>query len=358
MHVERKYDFDDINLVPTNSSAYNSRADIPFPLSSRISCLTGVDTTGIIAANMDGVGTIEVAKVLAEYKTLTALHKHYSEDELVTFFAEDPAAKYSFYSTGINSQDKQKLQNVFKRLDSKRPNMICVDVANGYMHRFPEYIKNLREYLADPSITIMAGNIIPGCMDAMEALISAGVDILKVGIGPSAVCLTRNVTGIGYPQFDAVRDMKKQIDTAFETSTLICSDGGCKSSGDVSKAFFAGADCVMLGSILAGTDQGGGERFTSKDGVEMVQFYGMSSLTAQNNHANMADYRASEGRTVRIPAKGDMHNVIGSIIGGLRSTMTYAGCSDLQDIRNRYTAVQVSGNGGLNNWFNQYTTGN
>ncbi len=362
MQIERKYDFDEINLVPIAGSKYSSRSEITFPLSKRISRLIGRDTTGIIAANMDGVGTFEVARVLAKHKSLTALHKHYPEDKLVEFFAEDPAASMCFYSTGINLPDKQKLQNVFKRLGDKRPNMICVDVANGYMERFPEFIKNLREYLQDPSIVIMAGNLVPGCVQVTESLINAGVDILKIGIGPSAVCLTRKVTGIGYPQFDAIRDMRKDIERSFDTvdyfKTLVCSDGGCKSSGDVAKAYYAGADCVMLGSMLAGTDQGGGLRTTSKEGVEMVQFYGMSSNTAQKNHNNTADYRASEGRTVTLPAKGDMESVIGDIIGGLRSTMTYAGCESLQDISMNYKAIQVSGSGGLNNWFNQYTVGN
>lgn len=365
MQIERKYDFDDINIVPIRGSKYASRSDIDFPISTRMSQLIGVSNTGVIAANMDGVGTFEVARVLAEHRSLTALHKHYPEEQLVEFFADDAASKMCFYSTGINQSDKDKLQAVFKRLGDKRPGMICVDVANGYMERFPQFIRHLKEYLQDPSIVIMAGNVVPGCTQVTEALISAGVDIIKVGIGPSAVCLTRKVTGIGYPQFDAVRDMKKEIDWAFETietpyyfSTLVCSDGGCKSSGDVAKAYFAGADCVMLGSMLAGTDQGGGVRTTSKDGVEMVEFYGMSSYTAQQNHRNTADYRASEGRTVRIPAKGDMHRVIGEIIGGLRSTMTYAGCKTLQDISGNYMAVHVSGGGGLNNWFNQYTVGN
>ncbi|MCI4377225.1 hypothetical protein PGIGA_G00201160 [Pangasianodon gigas] len=161
---------------------------------------------------------------------------------------------------------------------------ICVDVANGYSEHFVHFVKDTRQKF--PSHTIMAGNVITGEM--VEELILAGADIIKVGIGPGSVCTTRKKTGVGYPQLSAVIEC---ADAAHGLGGHIISDGGCTCPGDVSKAFGAGADFVMLGGMLAGHSESGGETI-EKNGKKYKLFYGMSSDTAMKKHAGgVAEYR-------------------------------------------------------------------
>merc|ERR1739848_151147 len=169
-----------------------------------------------------------------------------------------------------------------------------------------------------PKITIMAGNVVT--QEMTEELILSGADIIKVGIGPGSVCTTRKKTGVGYPQLSAVIEC---ADAAHGLGGHIVSDGGCTCPGDFSKAFGAGADFVMAGGMFAGHDQSGGE-IVEENGKKFKLFYGMSSATAMEKHSGgVANYRASEGKTVRIPYRGDLNNTIRDILGGVRSTCTY-----------------------------------
>jgi GMP reductase len=172
-----------------------------------------------------------------------------------------------------------------------------------------------------------------------QELILRGADIIKVGIGPGSVCTTRVQTGVGYPQLSAIIEC---ADAAHGLGGHIIADGGCTCPGDVAKAFGAGADFVMLGSMLAGTDQGGG-RVLADNGKQVVEFYGMSSDTAMNkHHGGIAEYRSSEGRTVRIPYKGDINTVVKDILGGLRSTCTYVGAITLKQLAKCTTFIRVN----------------
>ena len=148
----------------------------------------------------------------------------------------------------------------------------------------------------------------------VEELLLAGADIIKVGIGPGSVCTTRVKTGVGYPQLSAIIEC---ADAAHGLGGQIISDGGCSTPGDVAKAFGAGADFVMLGGMLAGHDESGGD-LIEKDGVKVKQFYGMSSATAMEKHVGgVADYRASEGKTVEVPYRGSVENTVLDILGGI-----------------------------------------
>lgn len=340
--------FDDVQLVPTSLSRFKSRSE-PTLYSRRWKSLVSdsFETTGIIAANMDGVGTFEVAEVLARHKCMTALHKHHFVDTLVNFYDSKPdVAKYCFYSMGMTEVDLKKLE-IFMINTRANSVMLCIDVANGYMSEFVNFCRKIRNQFPKISV-IMAGNVVE--YRGATTLIANGVDIVKVGIGPSAVCMTRAVAGVGYPQLSAINDIYSNDNWE---SGYICSDGGCKTSGDVVKAFAFGADCVMLGSMLAGTSQGGGDLVEGKR-----IFYGMSSKTAQDKHnGGLRDYRSSEGRTVLIPDRGDMNEVIGSIIGGVRSACTYLDCDTVDDLVNScYVRVNPANN--LNNMFDRYTIGN
>jgi len=211
---------------------------------------------------------------------------------------------------------------------------ICIDVANGYSEQFVDFVKRTRDIHKDK--IIFAGNVVTGEM--VEELLLAGADVVKVGIGPGSVCTTRIKTGIGYPQLSAVIEC---ADAAHGLGGQIISDGGCKIPGDIAKAFGGGADFVMLGGMLAGHNESGGE-LSEINGQKFKQFYGMSSETAMNKHiGGIAEYRASEGKTVNIPYRGNVSATIQDILGGLRSTCTYVGASKLKELTKRTTFIRV-----------------
>lgn len=329
-----KLDFKDVLLRPKRSTL-RSRADVELrrTLTFRNSkqTYTGIP---VIAANMDTVGTFEMAKALGKYGLFTAIHKHYSADDWKQFAAENPETIQNVAaSSGMAKTDFENLKNILTQVPGVK--FICLDVANGYSEHFVAYVKQVRE--AFPQHTIMAGNVVTGEM--VEELILAGADIIKVGIGPGSVCTTRKKTGVGYPQLSAVIECG---DAAHGLGGHIISDGGCSCPGDVCKAFGAGADFVMLGGMLAGHDQSGGE-FIEKNGKKYKLFYGMSSATAMQKHSGgVADYRASEGKTVEIVYRGDVELTIQDIMGGLRSACTYTGAAKLKELPKRTTFIRVT----------------
>lgn len=288
----------------------------------------------IIAANMDTVGTFEMAKVLAKNSMFTAIHKHYSVEQWKEFYARDPSIFENIaVSSGSGEADYTKMKAILKEIPALR--YICLDVANGYSEAFVQFVQSVR---ADfPHHTIMAGNVVTGEM--VEELLLSGADIIKVGIGPGSVCTTRKKTGVGYPQLSAVIEC---ADAAHGLDGHIISDGGCTCPGDVSKAFGAGADFVMLGGMLAGHDESGGE-VIEKDGKKYKMFYGMSSATAMEKyHGGVAEYRASEGKTVQVPYRGDVQATVLDILGGLRSACTYTGAGRLKELTRRTTFIRVT----------------
>lgn len=288
----------------------------------------------IMAANMDTVGTFEMAIALAKYKIFTAIHKHYSlqEWEKFTQNSNKNILNYIAVSTGTGSADSEKLAAIFKLNPDLK--FICIDVANGYSEHFVNFLKKTREKY--PNKVIMAGNVVTGEM--VEELLLAGADIIKVGIGPGSVCTTRVKTGVGYPQLSAIIEC---ADAAHGLGGQIVSDGGCKIPGDIAKAFGGGADFVMLGGMLAGHAESGGETIEIKN-KKYKQFYGMSSETAMNKHVGgVANYRASEGKTVKIPYRGSVENTVQDILGSLRSTCTYVGAGRLKELTKRTTFIRV-----------------
>lgn len=337
MRIEEdtKLDFKDVLIRPKRSTL-RSRKDVDitreynFKWSGRI--YKGVP---IIAANMDGVGTFAMAKAFIDQDTgmSVALHKHYDLDALTKFY-DDNGADSVWYSIGMVKDDQEKLEEFIKL----RPNAIeklCVDVANGYSEHFVDFVKRIRELV--PDMTIMAGNVVTGEM--VEELILSGVDVVKVGIGPGSVCTTRKMTGVGYPQLSAIIEC---ADAAHGLGGLICADGGCTVPGDIAKAFGAGADFVMLGGMLAGHDQSEQE-LIEKNGEKFLQFYGMSSDTAMKKHkGGVAEYRASEGKTVKIPYRGDVAQSLQDILGGVRSACTYVGARRLKELPKRTTFIRVT----------------
>ena len=319
----------------------------------------------IMASNMDGVGTFEMADHLATGNIFTCLVKTYSVNELVDYFDNDnpERTKYVAMSIGITDSDHIKFRNVYEQVGEKL-RYVCIDVANGYSERFVAFVREFRNLY--PNIVIIAGNVVTGEMT--EELILSGADIVKVGIGPGSVCTTRIQTGVGYPQLSAVIEC---ADAAHGLGGHVIADGGCTCPGDVAKAFAGGADFVMLGGMIAGHDQGGGEVVTryyqtgeftkefddgmngeipSKDNYtpiveekKFVQFYGMSSKAANDKHfGGLKEYRSSEGREVFVPYRGDVAVTIQDILGGLRSTCTYAGAQRLKHLMRCTTFVRCT----------------
>ncbi len=307
----------------------------------------------IMASNMDGVGTFEMADALAALGLFTCLVKNYTEQELISYFQADNKSRRQnvAYSTGITAQDYKKFEAVYRQTGASLK-YVCVDVANGYSERFSKFIKQLRDVY--PAVVIIAGNVVTGEMT--EELMLSGADIIKVGIGPGSVCTTRIQTGVGFPQLSAVIEC---ADAAHGLGGHIIADGGCTCAGDLSKAFAAGADFVMLGGMLAGHDEGGGEIVTRyyrtgeveqtddgwQDVIEeqkFVNFYGMSSRAANDKHfGGLKEYRSSEGREIQVPYRGDIANTIQDLLGGIRSTCTYAGAKKLKWLSKCTTFVKT-----------------
>jgi GMP reductase len=312
----------------------------------------------IMAANMDGVGTFELADKMAEGGLFTCLVKTYSVQELVSYFDSDmyERTNHVAMSIGITDRDHAKFRDVYEQADGNLK-YVCIDVANGYSNRFRDFVAQFRSLY--PNIVIIAGNVVTGEMT--EELILAGADIVKVGIGPGSVCTTRIQTGVGYPQLSAVIEC---ADAAHGLGGHIIADGGCTTPGDVAKAFAAGADFVMLGGMLAGHDEGGGEVITKRyqtneivyedvgaetklshkiEEKQFVQFYGMSSESANKKHfGGLKNYRSSEGRTVLVPYRGSVAKTVQDILGGVRSTCTYAGAKTIKQLPKCATFIRCT----------------
>lgn len=299
----------------------------------------------IIAANMDTVGTFEMAGVLSKHQVITAIHKHYSVERWTAFIqsASPDIQDFICVSTGTSNDDAKKLELIIQACPLLR--FICIDVANGYSEHFVDFVKKTRQN--HPGKIIIAGNVVTGEM--VEELLLAGADIIKVGIGPGSVCTTRIKTGVGYPQLSAIIEC---ADAAHGLGGHIISDGGCKIPGDVAKAFGGGADFVMLGGMLAGHTESGGELVEDGSGKQYKMFYGMSSETAMNKYAGgVAEYRASEGKTIKMPFRGPVNETILDILGGIRSTCTYVGASHLKELTKRTTFIRVQEQ--HNEWFSE-----
>jgi GMP reductase len=315
----------------------------------------------IMAANMDGVGTFAMADTLGALDIFTCLVKTYTVDELIEYFdGEWTRTKNVAMSIGTSDNDFNKLVEVQAAV-GEYLQYVCMDIANGYSNHFAEHVRKVRNRF--PHLVIIAGNVVTGEMT--EELILAGADIVKVGIGPGSVCTTRIQTGVGYPQLSAVIEC---ADAAHGLGGHIIADGGCTCPGDVAKAFAAGADFVMLGGMLAGHDEGGGEVITKRyqtnelrlkdiadlgktwnssnliiEEKQFVQFYGMSSDAANTKHfGGLKDYRSSEGREVLVPYRGEVARTVQDLLGGIRSTCTYAGAKTLKQLSKCTTFVRCT----------------
>lgn len=342
MRIENELllDFKDVLIRPKRSTL-KSRSEVSIRRTYKFK-YSNIEFKGvpILASNLDTTGTVSMAKSLYPYECGTLLHKFYSIDILSNFFM-DEKSKYTWYTTGIGQQDEEKYSLLIKSLkylgyDKDYLPYICIDVANGYQESVVEFVKKFRS--KNENSVIMVGNVVTP--DMTEALILAGADLVKVGIGNGGFCTTRLLTGVGYPQLSALIET---ADAAHGLKGHIVCDGGCAVPGDVSKAFGAGSDFVILGSLFSGHDESECEILVDEKGNKKIKSYGMSSKDAMEKHyGSKAEYRAAEGKTVLVPYKGPIKNTIEEILGGVRSMMTYIGASNLKEVSKRTTFVRVS----------------
>lgn len=343
---EVKLDFDDVLLVPQRTKTA-SRQNIElirnFSFYNSSSTWHGIP---IFAANMDTTGTFSMSNVLVDFEMPTCLHKHYKLNALVSDLMD---MDYQWFSLGIKDRDLIKLKK-FVDYSGVIPN-ICIDVANGYTDDFVEFCAKIRSTFGKSPI-IMAGNV---CTPEMvqEIILHGGVDIVKIGIGPGSACTTRLKTGVGYPQLSAIMECSHAahgLRSGNGRLGLICADGGCKTPADIAKAFAAGADFVMIGGMIAGTDECEGEwdydSIVSGSKLEKqkksLKFYGMSSHKAQEKYGGIKDYRSSEGREMSIPYKGPVEKIVLDILGGIRSACAYTGANCLKDFSKTANFVRVN----------------
>ena len=326
MRIEEdvKLDFNDVLIRPKRStlvSRKNAELDRKFTFKYSKHIWKGVP---IVASNMDHTGTFDMWSVLSSHNMLTALCK------FEEYPVDDNILGLSYLMKTIGLDDDLVFDS---------PQWLCIDIANGYTERFFTFINKVREKHSNS--IIVAGNVCTP--EATEQIVLAGADVVKIGIGPGSVCTTRKMTGVGYPQLSCVIEC---ADAAHGLEGHVMTDGGCTSPGDIAKAFGAGADFVMLGGMLAGHDECQGE---IEEGYMI--FYGMSSEEAQVKHyGEKKQYKASEGKVVQVPYRGSVKKTIEEILGGLRSSCTYAGAQTLKALPKCTTFVRV--NRQLNEVFN------
>lgn len=318
LETEIKLDYNDVLLRPKRSTL-SSRYDVNMKRTYKF-LHSKKDWTGIpiMASNMDTVGTPAMHKTLLDYNMITCPARHYLKNNVEAF-------------EGKNICMMGGLEDISTLTSHNKWDFVGIDVANGYTISVIQAVKSLR--VSVPESTIVVGNVVTA--DMTQELILAGADIIKVGVGPGSVCTTRIKTGVGYPQLSAVMEC---ADAAHGLGGHIIADGGCTNSGDIVKAFAAGADFVMIGGMLAGHDECDGEIVDGK-----MKFYGMASESAMSRHnVPHREYRGVEGKTVEVPYRGPVKETIIDILSGIRSACTYVGANTLKNLSKCTTFVRCS----------------
>ena len=343
MRIEEdiKLDYSDVLLRPKRSTL-TSRKEVSLERSFKFyhsnKTWSGIP---IMTANMATCGTFEMSKILSKHKIITTFHKYYTLEDYKKFFKDFSEPDYIVYTLGIRDEDITQLKEM---IDSKLINnfsFICIDVPNGYLERFLESIKLVRSLC--PNHIIIAGNVVTNEMT--EEIILSGADIVKVGIGPGSACTTRRMTGVGYPQLSAViecADAAHGISNGKGGFGLVIADGGQQYPSCIAKAFCAGADFNLFGSMFSGFDESAGN-LVEKNGKKYKEYFGSSSNKALIDfYGKKSDYRASEGRYVLMPYKGPIENFLQDLFGSLRSTGTYIGARRLKEFPRRATFIRVN----------------
>ncbi len=320
--------FDDVLLVPSKSEV-RSRRDPN--LTSQLTKKITLDTP-IISANMDTVTETEMALAMRQLGGIGILHRFVSLEGQLNWVRELKKQKVENIaaSIGVNEEDQSRA----KALINEGVKIITVDIAHGHSVVMSDTVKWLKDF--NPDVQIIAGNV--ATPEATEDLILAGADAIKVGIGPGSMCTTRIITGCGVPQLTAIATC---AEAARRHGVPIIADGGLRTSGDLVKAFAAGASTVMLGSMLAGTMETPGE---VKGGKK--QYRGMASRDAQVSwRGGVPEGMAPEGESTLLSVKGRVRDVIFEVCGGIRSGMSYLNATSILEISRNARFMEMSANG-------------
>lgn len=348
--------FDDVLLIPAESHVLPNEVDLQTELAPNLKL-----KIPLISAGMDTVTEGAMAIAIALQGGLGVIHKNMSISAQAGEVAnvKNVVVPSNVAKAAVDNQNRLLVaaaigvtSDTFERAEAlleKGADAIVIDTAHGHSAGVLRKIKEIRSHF--PKVTLIAGNIATG--DAARALFDAGVDIVKVGIGPGSICTTRVVAGVGVPQITAIYDAAT---AAQEYQKPIIADGGMQYSGDIVKALGAGGNAVMLGSMLAGTTEAPGEIFES-EGQKFKTYRGMGSVGAMTQAhgssdryfqggVNEANKLVPEGVEARVPYKGDVSDIVFQIIGGLRSGMGYVGAATIAELRENAQFVKIT-NAGL-----------
>lgn len=348
--------FDDVLLIPAESHVLPNEVDLSTQLADNIKL-----NIPLISAGMDTVTEGAMAIAMALQGGLGVVHKNMSIQAQASEVANVKSVVVPSNATKAAVDDQNRLlcaaavgvtSDTFERAEAlleAGADAIVIDTAHGHSAGVLRKIKEFREHF--PKQTLIAGNVATG--DATRALFDAGVDVVKVGIGPGSICTTRIVAGVGVPQITAIYDAAS---AAREYHKPIIADGGIKYSGDVVKALAAGGNAVMLGSMLSGTTEAPGDIFED-NGKKYKRYRGMGSVGAMaqahgssdryfQGGVNEANKLVPEGIEARVEYKGDVSDVVFQIDGGLRSGMGYCGAANISELIEKAQFVQIT-NAGL-----------
>ncbi len=320
--------FDDVLIIPAKSEV-RSRRDPA--LRTRLTKTKFLDTP-IISANMDTVTEAKMAIAMNKLGGLGVLHRFMNIDQQIIEIEKVKAsgAQIISASIGVNADFKERAEAVIKA----GVNLMTIDIAHGHSVQMMETLKWLKNKFTD--LEVIAGNL--ATPDAAIDLIEAGADAIKIGIGPGSMCTTRIITGCGVPQLTAIALC---ADVAEKYGVPIIADGGIRTSGDMVKAFCAGASTIMLGSMLSGTIETPGDIVNGKK-----QYRGMASKKAQISwRGDMPLGMAPEGESTFVNVKGHIEDVIAELTGGIRSGMSYINAVTIEEMRDKALFMEMSSNG-------------
>lgn len=320
--------FDDVLIMPMKSDV-RSRRDPK--LSTRLTRNLTIETP-IVSANMDTITEYDMALAMNQLGGVGILHRFISAEEQArqATLLKEQGVKIIAASVGVGDEFKSRAQTLIQA----GVNLLTIDIAHGHSVQMMETLKWLKD--SYPGVDIIAGNM--ATPDAAKDLIEAGADAIKVGIGPGSMCTTRIITGCGVPQLTAI-SLCTEVAESYKVPVI--ADGGIRTSGDMVKAFAAGASTVMLGSMLSGTIETPGE---IKNGKK--QYRGMASKSAQESwRGGVPSGMAPEGESTQVNVKGHVKDVILEVTGGIRSGMSYINATSIDEIRHKALFMEMSSNG-------------
>lgn len=320
--------FDDVLIVPSKSDVRSRRDPV---LRGRLTRTRHLDLP-VISANMDTVTEADMAITMGQLGGLGILHRFLPVHEQVDQARQvkDAGILLVAASVGVTAEERDRAEALAKA----GVDLLTIDIAHGHSVQMEEMLKWIKDKF--PRIEVIAGNV--ATPEAVRDLAAAGADAVKVGIGPGSMCTTRIITGCGVPQLTAIALC---AEAAHDLNVPIIADGGLRTSGDIVKAFAAGADSVMLGGMLAGTIETPGE---IKNGRK--HYRGMASRAAQDSwRGGVPEGMAPEGESTAVTIKGHVKDVLSEIAGGVRSGMSYVNATTLEEIRANARFIEMSSSG-------------